>query len=58
MEDSKLDFDIIFEEIEKLNKENDVKLTSEEIIEYDEIRRLREIVIEIQSPQQSFYTST
>jgi hypothetical protein len=58
MEEKKLNFNIIFEEIDKLSKETDLKLTSEEVLEYDEIRRLREIVVGIQSPEQSYYTST
>jgi hypothetical protein len=54
----KSNFSIIFEELDKLSKEPDVGLTSEELKEYEEIRTLREIVLEIQSPVKTYLSST
>ena len=58
MVENKSDFSIIFEELDKLSKEPDVRLTSDELKEYEEIRTLREIVLEIQSPIKTYLTST
>jgi spore coat polysaccharide biosynthesis protein SpsF (cytidylyltransferase family) len=58
MVEKKSNFSIIFEELDKLSKEPDVRLTSEELKEYEEIRTLREIVLEIQSPVKAYLTST
>ncbi len=58
MVENKSNFSIIFEELDKLSKEPDVRLTSEELKEYEEIRTLREIVLEIQSPVKAYLTST
>jgi hypothetical protein len=51
-------FSIIFEELNKLSEEPEVKISEEEFKEYDEIRTLREIVMEVQSTQQTYFTST
>ena len=58
MVENKSNFSIIFEELDKLSKEPDVRLTSDELKEYEEIRTLREIVLEIQSPMKTYLTST
>ena len=58
MVENKSDFSIIFEELDKLSKEPDVRLTSEELEEYEEILTLREIVLEIQSPIKTYLTAT
>ncbi len=58
MVENKSNFSIIFEELDKLSKEPDVRLTSDELKEYEEIRTLREIVLEIQSPVKAYLTST
>jgi len=58
MVENKSNFSIIFEELDKLSKEPDVRLTSDELKEYEEIRTLREIVLEIQSPAKTYLTST
>ena len=58
MGEKKSNFSIIFEELDKLSKEPDVRLTSDELKEYEEIRTLREIVLEIQSPIKTYLTST
>ena len=58
MVENKSNFSIIFEELDKLSKEPDVRLTSDELKEYEEIRTLREIVLEIQSPIKTYLTST
>jgi spore coat polysaccharide biosynthesis protein SpsF (cytidylyltransferase family) len=58
MAENKSNFSIIFEELDKLSKEPDARLTSDELKEYEEIRTLREIVLEIQSPIKTYLTST
>jgi spore coat polysaccharide biosynthesis protein SpsF (cytidylyltransferase family) len=58
MVENKSNFSIIFEELDRLSKEPDVRLTSDELKEYEEIRTLREIVLEIQSPVKAYLTST
>jgi spore coat polysaccharide biosynthesis protein SpsF (cytidylyltransferase family) len=58
MVENKSNFSIIFEELDRLSKEPDVRLTSDELKEYEEIRTLREIVLEIQSPVKTYLTST
>ncbi len=58
MGENKSNFSIIFEELDRLSKEPDVRLTSDELKEYEEIRTLREIVLEIQSPVKAYLTST
>jgi hypothetical protein len=58
MAEKKYNFSIIFEEFNKLSKEPEAQLTSEELKEYEEIRTLREIVLEMQSPVQTYFTST
>jgi hypothetical protein len=58
MAENKYNFSIIFEEVNKLSKEPDVQLTSDELKEYEEIRTLREIVLEMQSPVKTYFTST
>jgi len=58
MVENKSNFSIIFEELDRLSKEPNVRLTSDELREYEEIRTLREIVLEIQSPIKTYLTST
>jgi spore coat polysaccharide biosynthesis protein SpsF (cytidylyltransferase family) len=58
MVENKSNFSIIFEELDKLSKEPDVRLTSDELEEYEDIRTLREIVLEMQSPVKTYLTST
>jgi spore coat polysaccharide biosynthesis protein SpsF (cytidylyltransferase family) len=58
MVENKSNFSIIFEELDRLSKESDVRLTSDELKEYEEIRTLREIVLEIQSPAKTYLTLT
>jgi hypothetical protein len=58
MVEIKSNFLIIFEELDKLAKESDVRMTSDEFKEYEEIRTLREIVLEMQSPAKTYLTTT
>lgn len=58
MVEKKSNFTIIFDELDRLLKEPDVRMTSDELKEYEEIRTLREIVLEIQSPVKAYLTST
>jgi len=51
-------FSIIFEELGELSGDCEVRLTAEELEEHDEIRALREIVLELQSPGQVYLTTT
>lgn len=52
------DFSIIFNELERLSKEPNVFLTKEEFTETEEIRILKEIVNEVDSPKMLYYTGT
>lgn len=52
------DFTIIFDELDRLSKEPNALQTKEEITENEEIRILREIVMEIQTPKALYYTGT
>ncbi len=47
-------FSIIFEELDRLS----VELESDELEKYEEIQALREIVLEMQTPVQTQFTST
>ncbi len=49
---------IIFKEVERLSGEPGLMLTDDEIKDYEEIRILREIVIDIGSPKSIHYTAT
>jgi hypothetical protein len=51
-------FSIIFEELDKLSEEPESRLEEDELDEYEEIRALREIVLEIQDTVQTYFTST
>ena len=51
-------FSIIFAELDKLSEETESQISEEDIKEYDEIRNLREIVMEVQSTEQTYFTST
>ena len=51
-------FSIIFEELDKLSEEPEIRLEDDELDEYEEIRALREIVLEIQDAAQTYLTST
>lgn len=51
-------FSIIFEELDKLSEEPEIRLEDDELDEYEEIRALREIVLEIQDTAQTYLTST
>jgi len=52
------DLSIIFKEVQRLSEEPGLLLTKDEIKDYEEIRILREIVLEIESPKSIHYTST
>jgi hypothetical protein len=49
---------IVFKEVERLSREPGLFLTDDEIKDYEEIRILREIVLDIGSPKSIHYTST
>ncbi|MCK4819447.1 hypothetical protein KA005_26985 [bacterium] len=51
-------FSIIFEELDKLSEEPEIRLEDDELDEYEEIQALREIVLEIQDAAQTYLTST
>lgn len=52
------DKSIIFKEMERLSAEPGLLLTDDEIKEYEEVRILMEIVLEIESPKTICYTAT
>lgn len=58
MGENEYKFSIIFEELDKLSNEPENRITADEIKEYEEIRVLREIVLEMQTPAQTYFTST
>lgn len=58
MPEKQYKFSIIFEELDKLSEEPEIQLTADEFKEYEEIRALREIVLEMQAPAQTYLTST
>jgi len=58
MSENHYNFSIIFEELDKLSEEPELRLEAEELKEYEEIRILREIVLEMQAPVQTYLTST
>ena len=58
MEEQEYRYAVVFEELDMLSKEADSHLEADELSEYDDIRELREIVLETQEPPQVYYTST
>lgn len=58
MPEKQYKFSIIFEELDKLSEEPEIRLAADEFKEYEEIRALREIVLEMQAPAQTYLTST
>ena len=58
MSEKQYDFSIVFEELDKVSRENKIQLTSDESKDYEEIQTLREIVLEIQTPAQTYFTTT
>lgn len=58
MPEKQYKFSIIFEELDRLSEESEIRLTADEFKEYEEIRALREIVLEMQAPAQTYLTST
>ena len=57
-QEKKYKFDIIFEELEEISNEPEIQISDDELIEYEEIRTIREIVLDIQSPKQTYLSST
>ena len=51
-------FSIIFDELAKQSDQPEVQIAADEFQEYDEIRALREIVLDTQTPDESYVTST
>jgi len=58
MPEKQYKFSIIFEELNKLSEEPEIRLVADEFKEYEEIQVLREIVLEMQVPAQTYLTST
>jgi len=58
MSEKQYKFSIIFEELNKLSEEPEIRLVADEFKEYEEIQVLREIVLEMQVPAQTYLTST
>ena len=55
--DKVTDFSIVFQKLEELSGEADCSLSDEELAALDEIRALREIVLEVQQARVYFTTS-
>ncbi len=51
-------FSIIFEELDRLSVEPEIWFEADDIEEYEEIRALRKIVLEMQTPLQTQFAST
>jgi hypothetical protein len=58
MSSEKYNFKIIFDKLEEATDTKEIRLEPENISELDEIRALREIIIEMQTPSQKYLTST
>ncbi len=58
MTQEKHEFQIIFEKMAETAEDQTIRITKEEIEEYDEIRTLREIVMEIQQEPLVCFAST
>jgi len=58
MPEKKYDFSIIYEELDRLSEESKLSISDNELIEYEEIRILGDIVIEMNSPDVNYFTST
>ena len=58
-EKERYDFKVIFEKMAEITaKDQDDLITEKDIEEYEEIRVLRQIVMEVQSQPQIFFAST
>jgi hypothetical protein len=51
-------FEVIYEELKRISENPEIWLSQQEIAELDEISAIRQIVQQIQMPNQSYYTST
>ncbi len=58
MEDKNCKFSIVFKELDRLTEESNLRLTIEELTEYEAIRNLREIVHDIQNQTPNYVAST
>jgi len=58
MSDKQHRFSIVFEELDRLSVEPEFRFESGELEEYEEIQALRKIVLEVQTPVQTYFTST
>ena len=58
MSDKQFSFKILFEELDKLPEDSGIRLDADELQEYEEIRILREIALEMQTPPLIYFTST
>ena len=54
----KYEFSIIFKELKRLEEEADMELISDEVAECEEVRNLREIILEVQTPAETYLTTT
>jgi len=55
---SQLDYRLLLKKAEELAKEDDLKLEESEIEEMNEISELRKIVLDVESPDQRYVSST
>jgi hypothetical protein len=54
----KSDLSIVLKEVDRLSKEPDLMMTGAEMVEYEELRVLGEILLKTQSPPSIYYTGT
>ena len=56
--DKVIDFSVVFQKLAELSDEADCSLSDEERAALDEIRALREIVLEMQQPARVYFTTS
>lgn len=56
--DKVTDFSVVFQKLEEFSDEADCSLSDEERAALDEIRALREIVLEMQQPARVYFTTS
>ena len=58
MKKSPFDLTIVFKERDRVMDQENLFLSVEEIAEFDEINVLREIVLDVKSPKNTYHTTT
>ncbi len=58
MQEEQSKYSIIFKELDRLAEEPKILIMDDDLIEFEEIRILREIALDIQTPSRAYFTST